>query len=162
MTPHRRLPRSNAKQLSEIRVRKQNRNANAGGLRDIVGIDTETQDGNIFLIADSERNWLDIANNNITFAKVAEFLLQHEGKWVFMYNLQYDAESILKLLPKQVLETYKGRRKWNRELRFEHQGYKVHYIPKKKLTISKGDGKHSVSCYDIAQYYENKPLIVAY
>ena len=76
MTPHRRLPRSNAKQLSEIRVRKQNRNANAGGLRDIVGIDTETQDGNIFLIADSERNWLDIANNNITFAKVAEFLLQ--------------------------------------------------------------------------------------
>lgn len=158
MTLYRNIPCSDGKKLAEIRVCKQNRNENAGPLRGIVGIDTETTRGNIFLIADSERNWLD--GEYINFPRVAEFLLQHEGKWLFMYNLQYDAEGILKLLPKEVLKTYKRRRKWNRELRFEYQDYKVHYIPKKKLVISKG--KHTVACYDIAQYYDNKPLVVAY
>src|SRR2546422_845703 len=92
------IPRSNDKDLSLIRVCKQNRNANDGRLSDIVAVDTETEDGNIFLIADSKGNWLDDAN--ISFAKVASFLLHHEGKWIFMYNLRFDAESILKLLPK--------------------------------------------------------------
>jgi hypothetical protein len=152
------IPRSNSKDLSVIRVRKQNRNTNASGMRDIVGVDSETQDGNILLIADSMNNWLDI--DDITFAKVAHFLLQHEGKWIFFYNLQYDAESILKLLPKELLGSYKSRNKENRQLRFEYQGIRVHYIPKKKLTISKGH--HSISCYDIAQYYDHKPLVTAY
>nr|WP_280924480.1 DNA polymerase [Nitrosopumilus ureiphilus] len=33
-------------------------------------------------------------------------------------------------------------------------------MSKKQLTIRKGN--HSISCYDIAQYYDNKPLKVAY
>ncbi|MDE1727480.1 MAG: DNA polymerase, partial [Thaumarchaeota archaeon] len=41
-----------------------------------------------------------------------------------------------------------------------YHGYKIHYIDRKKLTISKGH--HSVNCYDIAQYYEGKPLLDAY
>jgi len=66
MTPFNRPPRSNAKDdLVNIIPSKQNRNTNAGELRNIVAVDTETQDGYIFLIADSEGNWFD--GKNITF-----------------------------------------------------------------------------------------------
>ena len=147
------IPTSNAKSLDGIRTRKQNRNLNSSKVpRYSVGVDTETENGDIFLIADSDGNYLD---GEITFEKIAEFLFKHEGEWVFFYNLSYDAECILKLLPEEILKQYK----WRKELRFQYKNYKIHYIDRKKLTISKG--KHSVSCYDIAQYYDNKPLDVA-
>jgi len=147
------FPTSNAKTLDGIRVRKQNRNTNnVEQPWKIVAVDTETENGNIFLIADSEENYLD----DITFEKVVNFLLKHEGMWVFFYNLGYDAECILKLLPEQILRSYK----WKKELKFSYLGYKICYFDRKKLTISKGH--HSVNCYDIAQYYENKPLLEAY
>lgn len=149
------IPTSNAKTLDGIRVRKQNRNHNnIDKPREIVAVDTETEKGNIFLISDHDGNYLDYPN--ITFENVVKFLLRYEGKWIFFYNLGYDAECILKLLPDEILKSYK----WKKELKFEYEGYKVHYIDRKKLTISKGH--HSVNCYDIAQYYENKPLLDAY
>jgi hypothetical protein len=82
--------------------------------------------------------------------------MKYEGKWIFFYNLGYDATCILKLLPKEVLDRYK----LNRKLKFEYNGYVIHYIPNKQLTIRKG--KHSVNCYDIAQYYDRKKMIDAY
>lgn len=148
------IPISNAKTLDGIRVRKQNRAPNnLEKPREIVSLDTETENGNIFLISGSDGNYLD---DMITFENVAKFLLGYEGNWIFFYNLGYDAECILKLLPEQILRSYK----WKKELRFSHLGYKIHYIDRKKLTISKGH--HSVNCYDIAQYYENKSLPQAY
>lgn len=148
------FPISNYKVLDGIKVRKQNRSPNSiDNPREVVGVDTETDKGNIFLIADSDRNYLD---NSLTFEEIAKFLFRHEGKWIFFYNLGYDAECILKLLPKEILRSYK----WKKELRFQYNGYKIHYIDRRKLTISKGH--HSVNCYDIAQYYENKPLLDAY
>jgi len=147
------IPTSNAKTLDGIRVRKQNRNLNASKIpRYFVGVDTETNNGDIFLIADSDGNYLD---GKITFEAIAEFLFEHEGEWIFFYNLSYDAECILKLLPEKILKEYK----WKKELRFQYKKYKIHYIDRKKLTISKGN--HSVCCYDIAQYYDKKPLDVA-
>jgi len=147
------IPTSNAKTLDGIRMRKQNRNLNSSkDPRYVVGVDTETHNGDIFLIADSDGNYLD---SKITFEGIAEFLFKHEGEWVFFYNLSYDAECILKLLPEEILRQYK----WRKELRFQYKKYKIHYIDRKKLTISKG--KHSVSCYDIAQYYDKQSLDVA-
>jgi hypothetical protein len=144
---------SNAKTLDGIRVRKQNRNPNTiEKPRDIVSIDTETENGNIYCIADSNGNVLD----DISFEKIAEWLLKNEGKWIFCYNLSYDAECILKLLPESILKSYK----WKKELKFRYGKYTIQYIDRKKLTIRKGH--HSVNCYDIAQFYENKPLIVSY
>lgn len=149
------IPISNAKTLDGIRVRKQNRNHNSiDKPREIVAVDTETEKGNIFLISDHDGNYLDYPN--ITFENVVKFLLHYEGKWIFFYNLGYDAECILKLLPEKILGSYK----WKKELKFEYKGYKICYFDRKKLTISKGH--HSVNCYDIAQYYENKPLLDAY
>lgn len=147
-------PRSNAKILDNIRPRKQNRNPNVAKRRIVIGIDTETEDGDIFLIADSNGKILD--HPDIIFDNVAKFLMKYEGKWVFFYNLGYDATCVLKLLPKEVLDKYK----LNRKLKFNYNGYVIHYIPKKQLTIRKG--KHSVNCYDIAQYFDRKPLAEAY
>jgi hypothetical protein len=149
------IPVSNAKTLDGIRVRKQNRNLNSIDVpRKTVSVDTETENGNIFLIADSQGNYLE--HPNITFENIALFLLRNEGSWIFCYNLGYDAECILKLLPEKTLKSYK----WKKELEFSYKGYKIIYIDRKKLTISKGH--HSISCYDIAQYYDNKPLLQSY
>lgn len=148
------IPTSNAKTLDGIRVRKQNRNLNnLPESWNVVGVDTETYNGDIFLIADSEGSFLD---HDITFEKVADWLLRYEGKWVFFYNLGYDAECILKLLPEEILRSYR----WKKELKFFYKEYKIQYFDRKKLTISKGH--HSVNCYDIMQYYENKQLPEAY
>jgi len=149
------IPTSNAKTLNGIRVRKQNRNLNSVRIpRKIVGIDTETDNGNIFLISDDKGNFLDL--ENITFEKIANWLLSYEGCWLFCWNLQYDADCIVKLLPEEILRRYK----WKKELRFQYKKFKIHYIDKKKLTISKG--KHSISLYDIMQYYDEKKLVTAY
>ncbi|MDE1726093.1 MAG: DNA polymerase [Thaumarchaeota archaeon] len=147
------LPTSNCKTLDNIRIRKQNRDPNClDKKRPVVAMDTETDEGDIFLLAVSDSKYLD----DISFEKIAKFLLRYEGYWIFFYNLQYDAECILKLLPKEILQRYK----WKKVLEFEYKGYKVHYIDRKKLTVSKGH--HTITCYDIAQYYEGKTLASAY
>lgn len=145
-------PKSNAKTLDGIRTRKQNRNLNSIQRKQVIAVDTETENGDIFLIADSDGNYLD----DIALENILKYLLSMEGKWIFFYNLSYDAECILKLLPKEILMQYKYRH----VLKFKYRNYKIHYFNGKKLSISKG--KHSVSCYDIAQYYDKKPLSVAY
>lgn len=148
------FPVSKTKTLDNICVIKQNRNPNNSKRRQIVAVDTETENGNIFLIQDNNGRLLDYPD--ITFESVAKFLFRYEGMWVFCWNLGYDAICILKLLPRCVLDSYKH----NRRLQFRYLGYVVHYIPSKQLTIRKG--KHSVSLYDIAQYYDRKSLIKAY
>ena len=58
------IPTSNSKTLDGIRMRKQNRNLNASkSPRYCVGVDTETHNGDIFLIADSDGNYLDSVIN---------------------------------------------------------------------------------------------------
>jgi len=151
------IPKSNTKELGKIRVKKQNRDSTAAVRRKVISIDTETHDGNIFLIADSDSHILEYPN--ISFESVAKFLLRFdEDYWVFFYNLGYDAECILKLIPADVLKSQYVRN--DRQLTFEYKGYSIRYIDRKQLTIRRG--KHSVSCYDIAQYYDNRPLDKAY
>lgn len=152
MTPF--FPVSKTKSLDNIRVIPQNRNPNNSKLRRVVTIDTETEDGNIFLIEDDSGKYLGYPN--ITFENIARFLFKYEGMWVFCWNLGYDATCILKRLPKQVLNSYK----YNRKLKFRHLGYEISYIPNKQLTFRKGN--HSVSLYDIAQYYDKKKLVKAF
>jgi hypothetical protein len=150
------IPVSKVRELSDIILRRQNRNLNSTGRLPVVAVDTETDvsTGNIFLIADSEGSYLDYLN--INFISIAKFLLRHEGKWVFFYNLGFDAECILKMLPADVLRGYR----YSKRLYFDYAGYGVHYIDRKQFTIRRGN--HSVSCYDISQFYDRKSLIVAY
>ena len=118
----------------------------------IKGFDTETNKGDIFLIADSDGNYLD----DISPKTVLDFLYhkRNHNSWNFFYHIGYDAEVICKLLGKNLF-SYKETGKTN----FEYKDYIINYIPAKKLAISKGH--HSVIFFDIWQFYLSK-LSVAY
>ena len=132
---------------------KQNRSAASSKNRDIHAIDTETRDGDIFLIADSDGEFLD----KITPESVISFLFRrkYENCWNFFYNLTFDAEVILKLLGTE-LNHYKN----SRELIFFYNDYKFTYIPDKCLRIRKKN--HSVVFFDIAQFFSKTGLLKSY
>lgn len=133
--------------------RPQNRDLARSKLRPVHALDTETYQGNVFLIADSDGKFLD----DITPENVIKFLFhkKYQNAWNFFYNLSYDAEVILKLLGS---ELFRYRR--TRKLSFKFQEYKIEYFPNKCLKINKGH--HSVLFYDIAQFYDKKSLYIAY
>lgn len=134
--------------------RHQDRRLASSSIRSTIALDTETdQNGDILLIADSEGRFLD----KITPDSLIKWLFskRYQGTWNFFYNLTFDAEVILKTLGEEILSTYGKTRK----LEFQLQGYKIHYIPGKKLAIKKGH--HSAVFFDIAQYYQAS-LVDAY
>lgn len=148
------VPITEYKDLRKLRTtRPQNRDPARSNLRLIRAIDTETYQGNIFLIADSDNKFLD----DISAESVIKFLFhkKYQNSWNFFYNIDYDVGVILKLLGN---ELYKYKRK--RKLQFEFQGYKLSYFPNKCFKIQKGH--HSAVFFDIAQFYDHKSLPVAY
>ena len=136
----------------------QNRDKARSNLRDINALDTETWKGDIFLLADSDGDYIDTFKKGITIDSVISFLTRakFETSWNFFYNLTYDGSVILKLLGKKILSTYKTKRAF----RFKYKKYSFYFIPKKTLRISKGH--HSWVFYDITQYYDFKKLHIAY
>lgn len=142
------------KDLSKIFTKKkQNRDKAKSVLRKVYAFDTETYQGNIFLIADSDGKFLD----SITPESVIKFLFnkKYQGSWNFFFNLGYDAEVILKLLGNRLF-SYKK----NRKLRFKFGEFTLEYVPNKCLKIRKGH--HSTVFFDIAQYYNGQKLTDAY
>ena len=146
-------PVSKAYNLDDLKYVKQYRRVGASEQRPCVAIDTETYNGNIIVLADSDGNFIE--HPDITFENVAEFLFRHEYKWMFCWNLSYDGDIIAKLLG-DVLYNYK----YSGNLNFTYGTYKIRYIENKSLTISKGH--YSVTVYDIAQYFDKAPLDKAY
>ena len=152
------IPITQVKNLGRLFVKvPQNRDKAKSDLRPIYALDTETYQGNIFLIADSDGNYIDTFKTGISIESVLKFLTRKrlETSWNFFYNLGYDASVILKLLGK-VLNNYKKTRK----LRFKYENYTLTYYPKKVLKIQKNH--HSWNFYDIAQYFSYKNLAKAY
>jgi len=151
ITKNRTLKRYNTKAI-------QNRDKASCEKRPVNVIDTETWKGDIFLIADSDGDFIDTLKNEISIDSVIKFLTRpkFETAWNFCYNLSYDGSVILKLLGKEILTTYKRKRKFE----FSYKEYKFYFLPKKTLRISKG--KHSWVFYDITQFYDFKPLQKAY
>ncbi|AIF83433.1 DNA polymerase type B, organellar and viral [Candidatus Nitrososphaera evergladensis SR1] len=135
------------KDLSKIDTTvAQHRKATDAGIRPVYGLDTETYQGDIFLIADSDGRYLD---KDVSADTVLDFLFhkKYQNAVNVFYNLKFDAIVILKLLGKE-LERYLH----TRELAFQHGDFRIKYIPKKCLTITKGH--KSVSFYDIAQFFK--------
>lgn len=147
------LPITDYKDLSKLHIRKrQNRDPAQSDLRQVYALDTETYQGNVFLIADSDGRYLD----RISADTVLDFLFckKYECAWNFFFNLGYDAEVILKLLGKVLFSYQKTRR-----LSFRYDVYRITYIPNKCLRIVKGH--HSVAFYDVAQFFGSS-LVQAY
>jgi len=146
-------PITDFKNLRLLRTKiHQDRRFARSELRMIYALDTETYQGDIFLIADSDGKFLD----DITPENIIKFLFhkKYQDSWNFFYNLSYDAEVILKLLGSE-LNRYKNTRK----LSFRFGEYKIDYIPSRRLRIRKGH--HSAVFFDIAQFY-NSSLKDAY
>ena len=143
------------KNLSSLYTKKyQDRRLASSSLRLACALDTETdQNGDIILIADSDGRYLD----KITLSSLIKWLFskKYQGTWHFFYNLTFDAEVILKTLGSDILSIYSKTRK----LEFVFDGYRIQYIPVKKLAIKKGH--HSAVFFDIAQYYQSS-LVNAY
>lgn len=147
------IPITDYKNLAKLRTtRPQNRDKAHSKLRKTNALDTETHNGDIFLIADSDGRYLD----DITPDSVISFLFskKYQNAWNFFYNLAYDAEVILKLLDQELFRFNTTRR-----LEFEWNNFKIEYIPSKSLRIKKGH--HSVLFFDIAQFF-GKSLVDAY
>ena len=148
------IPVTDFKDLTKLYTdKKQNRDPARSELRPIHALDTETYNGNIFLIADSDGRLLD----DINAESVLDFLFsrKYEGSWNFFWNITYDAEVILKLLGNALFSYSK-----NHKLSFQFADYRIRYIPDKSLRIKKGH--HSVTFYDIAQYFSRSGLAKAY
>ena len=148
------IPVTDYKDLNRIYTKRpQNRDPAQSKIRSIYALDTETHNGDIFLIADSEGNFLD----KITPESCLDWLFskRFHGTWNFFYNLSFDAEVILKLLDSTLYEF-----KFSKKLKFHYHGYDIEYYPTKLLRIKKGH--HSVHYYDIAQFYDKKSLSVSY
>jgi len=122
-------PQSVTKNLAKLASKvPQNRDKARSNLRPTYALDTETWQGNIFLIADSDDNFIDTFKEGITIDTVLRFLTRKklETSWNFFYNLSYDASVVLKLLGK-ILNNYKK----NRKLRFKYKNYSITYYPKR-------------------------------
>lgn len=134
--------------------RKQVRRSAKSEPRPIHALDTETYNGDIFLIADSDGDYLD---KDVNAYSILQFLFnrKYQGAWNFFWNLGYDAKVILKLLG-ETLMSYAQTRKLN----FTHGEYRLQYIPGKCLRIMKGH--KSILFFDIAQFFSNVALVKAY
>jgi len=109
------------------------------------GFDTETNyKGDIVLLSDDQgRNiWNPSLDDLLQFLTYKEY--RKTINWY--YNITFDAESILKMLPEAELEEILEDNKT------EYNGFKLFYLPHKYLKIS-DKNKHNVDFYDIAQFY---------
>lgn len=109
----------------------------------INGLDTETLNGYCKLLADSTGDWL--LDGNID--DILYFLTKRkfENSYNFFFNLNYDTNAIIKFLFKENLIELKE----DNETRYNQ--YKIFYIPKKLLAISRGN--HTYNYYDVAQFF---------
>ncbi|TAK17841.1 MAG: DNA polymerase, partial [Nitrosarchaeum sp.] len=148
------IPITDFRDLKKVYTKRpQNRDSAQSKIRPIYALDTETSNGDIFLIADSEGNFLDKITPESCLGWL--FSKRFHGSWNFFYNLSYDAEVILKLLGSKLYEY-----RFSKKLKFHYYGYDIEYYPAKLLRIKKGH--HSVHYYDIAQFYDKKSLAITY
>lgn len=111
----------------------------------VSAIDTETYHGEAKLISDSFGNYLldgDI-DQILSFLTHARFRSNH----IFAFNLQYDAEAVLKMLPEINIQDIYETNETN------YSDYRIRYIPKKLLTV-RDRHEHTSRFFDIAQFYE--------
>lgn len=109
----------------------------------VLGFDSESYDNGVpFLFCISD-------GSIIRPEHLFETLFQHKYRNVkFMcFNIKYDEGSILHLLPNHYLDEIRKTGKT------EYNGLRFRSIPRKELTITDIQSKHSVSFYDIAQFY---------
>ena len=130
---------------SQIFIRNYNKQATTSATEYEIGaIDTETCIGYARLICDADGDHVLPTCAEDALAFICQ--RKNRGRHLFTYNLRFDAEAILKWLPREVLVTL------NERGRVKYKAWSLKYIPKKKLTISAH--KHAITLYDVAQFFQ--------
>jgi len=153
------IPTSKCKTLRYLRKRPQFRRKATSDRRKIYALDIEaTTNGSMLLLADNEGYYIEL--DDTTLEKVLKFLFhkRYQSSWCFFWNLHYDARIILKMILMTLSK--KELLYFTQRFRCKILGYSIHYIEEKKLSIRKG--KHSVTFFDVSQFYFQKKLAEAY
>lgn len=145
--------------ISEIvtdRARKQLGKPDFAGDTPINGLDTETADGDVFAIGvyygESGEYRTDVRDEAIPGLEVLNFLTSKTMKdginvW---FNLNFDANVVLKALPRENLEDIRLHNSTSFEDK-KGRSWDITYIPKKCLRISDENG-NSYEHYDASQF----------
>lgn len=112
--------------------------------QNVNALDTETLNGYCKLIADSNGNYY--LNGNIN--DYLHYLMNRkfENHVNFFFNLNYDANAIIKHMNKENIMDLR------RDNKTRIGDFKIFYIPKKVLSITKGH--HTNKFYDVAQFFK--------
>src|SRR5215831_11254559 len=110
----------------------------------MTGLDTETHNGQIILIATPRLYTLFPRS----FEECVEFLLSIGDKELVCWNADYDILAILKFLSRGTLERIYKRHQWQWTSRLPSwttNGFiNLHYVPRKFLRVSAGDEKITI------------------
>ncbi len=113
--------------------------------RPVCAIDTETYRGRAKLISDSLGNTLYDGDIDALLHFLSH--ARYRNTIIFCYNLQFDAEAILKMLPEENI------RELIDQNVTQYYTFRLKYIPKKMFTL-KDKNRHTTRLFDIAQFYE--------
>jgi len=113
-------------------------------VKDILGFDTETFNGQAFLIACSDGRYSEINS----FNQAAKFLTYYKYRKTtnFFWNLEYDFQAIISYLSEKYLEELYYFKK------VKYKDWEIRYIPRKYFRISKN--RAGAAFYDLFQYYK--------
>ena len=120
-------------------------------LKDVAGFDTETENGECFLIGVYDKKGFNVLGSKDP-DQILSFITQRKYAKTtnFFYNINYDFQAIIKLLP---YENLKDLAKWEKTI---YKNYKIEYIQNKMFSISKN--KYKIKFYDLAQFFNFNSL----
>lgn len=128
----------------------------------VMGFDTETYDGKVTLISDSERRYSIIQEPKEIF----DFLTLKKYKYTinFFFNLTYDVNAVLKHIDPLIREKLAKFNKVN--ITFDDKIYSLELIPNKCFTIHRlknnGEISRTINYFDISQFYHYGSLETTY
>lgn len=121
-------------------------------IKDIIGLDTETEKGKCFLLGYQSKDNKEILESNEPI-EILNFLNQKKFRntFNFFYNLTYDFQAIVKTLP------YENIVELSKRNHTKFKDFYIKYIENKMFSLSKNN-KYYNKFYDLAQFYNHMKL----
>lgn len=122
-------------------------------VKNLIGLDTETEKGECFLLGYYSRN-----KKEILPSTNPDIILEHLNKRIFkesfnfFYNLTYDFQAIIKTLP------YKNIKELSKRDKTVYKDYYIKWIPNKMFAITKTDKIYYSKFYDLMQFFNYMSL----
>lgn len=133
--------------FEHLNIQVQTRFKNKGfKMKENMGLDTETFNGYVKLIADNEGNYKEIENVDSIISFLTNERFRTKFNWFF--NIKYDFESFIKYFDySQLVQLYSTGF-------LEYNGYEITYIDKKFFSIRHKKNNHYYHFYDLFGFVE--------